>query len=148
MEFFHAIYDWLIGFFGIEELMKTLRSGNYNSFLTLNGFFSIIRPLFPIVLVMEIIGALLYKKFKVLDYKIPFFSFVLNAIIGRFIAIALVVFCIGVFERFAIVKISFTWYWFIYAYVVWEFGHFIYHYFGIRSGYSGVCTLPIMPRKL
>ncbi|WP_018615557.1 sterol desaturase family protein [Segetibacter koreensis] len=130
MEFFKAIYDWLIGFFGIEQLLKILRSGNYNSFLTYDGFISIIRPLFPIVLVLEIIGALLYRKFKVLHYKIPFFSFVLNAVIGRFISIAAVVFCIGLFQRFAIIKISFTWYWFIYGYVVWEFGHFIYHYLG------------------
>lgn len=130
MEFFKAIYDWLVGFFGIEQFMKILHSGNYRSFLTLDGFFSIIRPLFPVVLVLEIIGALLYKKFKVLDYKISFFSFVLNAVIGRFISIAAVVFCIGVFEKYALIKISFTWYWFIYAYIVWEFGHFIYHYLG------------------
>ncbi len=73
MEFFKAIYEWLIGFFGVEQFIKILNSGNYKTFLTSDGFFSIIRPLFPIVLVLEIIGALLYKKFKVLDYKISFF---------------------------------------------------------------------------
>src|SRR4051794_40781760 len=130
MEFFKAIYDWITGFLGVDDFIKIFKSGNYNSFLTSDGFFAIIRPLFPVVLVLEIVGALLYKKFKVLDYKISFFSFVLNAVIGRFISIAAVVFCVGLFERFAIIKISFTWYWFIYGYIVWEFGHFIYHYFG------------------
>jgi len=130
MNFFTSIYDWLTGFFGVEQLIKMLKSGNYHSFLTSDGFFAIIRPLFPLVLVLEIIGALLYKKFKVIDYKISFFSFVFNAVLGRFIAIAAIVFCIGLFEKYAVVKTSFTWYWFIYGYIVWEFGHFIYHYFG------------------
>lgn len=130
MEFFTAIYDWIVGFLGIEQFIKILKSGNYHTFLTSDGFFAIIRPLFPIVLVLEITGAFLYKKFKVIDYKISFFSFVFNAVLGRFIAIAAVVFCIGFFEKYAILKTSFTWYWFIYGYVVWEFGHFIYHYLG------------------
>jgi sterol desaturase/sphingolipid hydroxylase (fatty acid hydroxylase superfamily) len=130
MEIFQAISDWLIGFFGVKDFLKILNSGNYKTFLTSDGFFSIIRPLFPLVLVLEILGALLYKKFKVLDYKISFFSFVFNAVIGKFISIAAVVFCIGLFEKYAIVKTSFTWYWFIYGYIVWEFGHFIYHYLG------------------
>jgi sterol desaturase/sphingolipid hydroxylase (fatty acid hydroxylase superfamily) len=39
-----------------------------------------------------------------------------------------VAFCIGLFEKHAIFKTSFTWYWLIYGYIVWEFGHFIYHY--------------------
>ncbi len=130
MDIFTAVYEWIIGFFGVEQFLKILKSGNYHSFLTSEGFFSIIRPLFPLVLFVEIIGALLYKKFKVIDYKISFFSFVFNAVIGRFIAIAVTVFCIGVFEKYAIIKTSFTWYWFIYGYIVWEFGHFIYHYLG------------------
>ncbi|HKG69840.1 MAG TPA: sterol desaturase family protein [Segetibacter sp.] len=130
MEIFQAISDWLIGFFGVKDFLKILNSGNYKTFLTSDGFFSIIRPLFPLVLVLEILGALLYKKFKVLDYKISFFSFVFNAVIGKFISITAVVFCIGLFEKYAIVKTSFTWYWFIYGYIVWEFGHFIYHYLG------------------
>jgi len=130
MDFFKSIYDWLTGFFGVEQLLKILKSGNYYSFLTADGFFSIIRPLFPMVLFLEIIGVLLYKKFKVIDYKISFFSFVFNAVIGRFIAIAVTVFCIGIFEKYAFIKTSFTWYWFIYGYIVWEFGHFIYHYLG------------------
>ena len=130
MEILHAISDWLIGFFGVKDFLKILISGNYKTFLTSDVFFSIIRPLFPLVLVLEILGALLYKKFKVLDYKISFFSFVFNAVIGKFISITAVVFCIGLFEKYAIVKTSFTWYWFIYGYIVWEFGHFIYHYLG------------------
>ncbi len=129
-DIFQAIYDWVIGFFGINQFIKIVNSGDYSSFLTYDGFISIIGPLFPIVLVLEIVVALVIRKYKAIDYKIPFFSYVLNAFIGRFISIAAIVFCIGLFEEYAIFKTTFTWYWFIYGYIVWEFGHFIYHYLG------------------
>lgn len=125
-----AIYDWIISFFGIDQLLKIIHSGNYRALLTSDGILAIARPLFPLLLFIELLKALLFKKFKALDYKIPFFSYVLNAFIGRFIAIAVTVFCIGLFEKYAIFKTTLTWYWFIYGYIVWEFGHFIYHYLG------------------
>ena len=130
MEFLQSIIDWFKGFFGVGDLLKIIQSGNYNALLTYDGILSIARPLFPVLLLIELIKALVFKKFKSLDYKIPFFSYVLNAFIGRFISIALVIFCIGVFEKYAIFKTTFTWYWFIYGYIVWEFGHYLYHYFG------------------
>jgi sterol desaturase/sphingolipid hydroxylase (fatty acid hydroxylase superfamily) len=130
MSIWQAIYDWVIGFFGISRFLETLNSGDYSKFLTYDGITSIIGPLFPIVLVIELVSALLYRKFKAVDYKIPFFSYVLNAFIGRYISIAAVVFCIGIFEPLALFSTTLTWYWFIYGYIVWEFGHFIYHYLG------------------
>ena len=131
LDFFNGIYDWVIGFFGIEDFIKTISSGNYSAFLSYDGIVSIIGPLFPIVLIVELIVALIFLKPKFAsNYKIPFFSYVLNAFIGRYISIAAFVFCIGLFEKHAILTTTFTWYWFIYGYIVWEFGHFIYHYFG------------------
>ena len=130
MSVLQAIVDWLRDFFGVNELMKIINSGNYRDLLTYDGILSIFRPLFPVLLILEIIKALVFRKFKAIDYKIPFFSYVLNAFLGKFIAIAVVVFCIGLFEPYAIMKTSFTWYWFIYSYIIWEFGHFIYHYLG------------------
>ncbi|MBL7696550.1 MAG: sterol desaturase family protein [Chitinophagaceae bacterium] len=130
MEVLQSIVDWLKDFFGLNELIKIINSGNYRELLSYDGILSLFRPLFPLLLFLELTKALVLRKFKALDYKIPFFSYVLNAFIGRFIAIAVVVFCIGLFEPYAVFKTSFTWYWFIYGYIVWEFGHFIYHYFG------------------
>jgi sterol desaturase/sphingolipid hydroxylase (fatty acid hydroxylase superfamily) len=40
----------------------------------------------------------------------------------------MVIFCIGIFEKFAIIKTTFTWYWLIYGYIIWELSHFVYHY--------------------
>lgn len=130
MEVLNSIADWFVNFFGIQDLLKIVQSGDYKAILTKDGILSIFRPLFPLLLVIELGKALILRKFKAIDYKIPFFSYVLNAFIGRFIAIAVVVFCIGFFEKYAIFNTTFTWYWFIYGYIVWEFAHFIYHYLG------------------
>lgn len=130
MNFLQAVYHWLIDFFGVQQLIEIVKSGQYKALLTQDGILAVARPLFPVLLFLEIVKALLFKSFKAIDYKISFFSYVLNGFIGRFIAIAVVVFCIGVFERYALFKTTFTWYWFIYGYIVWEFGHFIYHYLG------------------
>ncbi len=130
MEGLQAVVEWLRDFFGVQELLKIINSGNYRDLLTQDGLLSLFRPLFPVLLLFELIKALVFRKFKAIDYKISFFSYLLNAFLGRFIAIAMVVFCIGFFEPYAIMKTSFKWYWFIYAYVVWELAHFVYHYFG------------------
>jgi sterol desaturase/sphingolipid hydroxylase (fatty acid hydroxylase superfamily) len=82
----------------------------------------------PLILLLEIARAILYKKFRIEDYKIPFLIFIGNRFISRFISIAAIAFCIGLFEKQAIFKTSFTWYWLIYGYIIWEFAHFVYHY--------------------
>jgi sterol desaturase/sphingolipid hydroxylase (fatty acid hydroxylase superfamily) len=40
----------------------------------------------------------------------------------------MVLFCIGLFQRYAPLQVSLSWFGFIYAYLVWELGHFLYHY--------------------
>ena len=130
MHFFHILYDELIGFLGISQLIETFKTGNYSSLLTLNGLFSTISPLMPLLLLIEIARALVYKKFKVSEYKIPFLIYIVNRFVSRYISIAAVAFCIGLFEKYGLIKTTFTWYWLIYGYVIWEFSHFIYHYLG------------------
>ncbi len=128
MDIIQSIHDWGIDFFGLKEAIRIIQSGDYKSLQTLNGILSVIGPILPIFLVVEFLVASLYRKLKIIDYKIPFFSYVLNAFIGRFISIAAVAYIIGIFSSHAIFKTSFTWYWFIYGYIIWEFGHFIYHF--------------------
>jgi len=128
MEFLNVLYHELISFLGLGSLLDMLRTGNYKALLTLDGILAAISPVIPFILLLEILRALLYKKFKIEDYKIPFLIFIGNRFISRFISIAAIAFCIGLFEKHAIVKTSFTWYWLIYGYIVWEFAHFIYHY--------------------
>ncbi len=130
MEFLHTLLNEVIGFLGVRRIFEILQSGNYSSLLTYDGLRAAIGPLIPFLLILEIVRAAIFKRFKASEYKVIFLLYIFNRFASRFISIAAVAFCIGLFEKYAIVKTSFTWYWFIYGYVVWEFSHFIYHYFG------------------
>ncbi|MBS1751476.1 MAG: sterol desaturase family protein [Bacteroidetes bacterium] len=128
MQFLHMIYEEITGFFGLGSLIEMFKSGDYSRLLTLNGILGAISPVIPLLLCIEIVRAIVYKRFRIEDYKVPFLIFIFNRFVSRFISIAAVAFCIGVFEKYAIIKTSFTWYWLIYGYIVWEFSHFIYHF--------------------
>jgi len=130
MEFFKILYDEILSFLGISQMIETFKTGDYSSFVSLDGVLSVISPVMPLLLLIEIVRSVVYKKFKIEDYKIPFLIHVLNRFLSRFISIAAVAFCIGLFEKYGIIKTTFTWYWLIYGYIVWELSHFIYHYLG------------------
>lgn len=125
---FEFLYNEVISFFSIGGVIDMVKSGDYSKLHTLDGVISVVVPFVPFLLLIEIIRAAFYKKFKVDDYRVPFFIFIANRLISRVISVAAVAFCIGLFEKFAIFKTSFTWYWFIYGYIVWELAHFVYHF--------------------
>ena len=126
--FLDTLYSEFVGFFHINEIILILQSGNYASLLTFEGILAMINPILPFILVIEILRAVIYKKFKIEDYKIPFLIFVCNRFISRFISIAAIFFIIGALKDYALLKTTFTWYWVVYGYVIWEFAHFIYHF--------------------
>lgn len=128
MRILEIIEEQFRGFLGINGLIRIIQSGNYESLLTYDGITSVIAPILPLILVLELSRGLLYRKFRVISYKIPFYSYLFNAVLGRYLSIGMTMFCIGLFEKYAIINISFTWYWFIYGYIIWELAHFVYHY--------------------
>ncbi|MEO5592487.1 MAG: sterol desaturase family protein [Chitinophagaceae bacterium] len=130
MNIFEILRNELFGFFGINHWLKMYHSGDYSSLFTYEGIRGALGPLIPLILIIEIIRAFLYKKFKVKDYKVTFIIIVFNRVVSRLISIGAVLFCIKLFTPIAIFKTSLTWYWFIYGYIIWEFAHFVYHYLG------------------
>ncbi|HUB62822.1 MAG TPA: sterol desaturase family protein [Puia sp.] len=127
---FRILYDELLGFSGLGPLLDMYHTNDYSPLHTFPGLLSALSPVIPLLLLIEILRALLYKRFRIEDYRMPFFVFVANRFISRFISIAAVGFCIALFSRFGLVKTNFVWYWFLYGYVVWELAHFVYHYLG------------------
>jgi len=125
-----TLFDELLSFLGIGAWLEMFKSGDYSSLHTLDGITSAISPLIPFILIFEIIRALVYKRFRFANYKVIFLIYVFNRIVSTFISIAAVAFCTGLFEKYAIIKTEFTWYWLIYGYIVWELAHFVYHYLG------------------
>lgn len=127
MDILQTIYDEFTGFFGVGGIIKIVQTSNYQSLATLEGIQTLLGPAIPLLLVIEIIRAVFYKRFKIEEYRIPFLVFVLNRFISRFISIAAIGFCIGLFQPLAIFKTEFKWYWLPYGYIIWEFSHFVYH---------------------
>ncbi|WP_128546502.1 sterol desaturase family protein [Larkinella soli] len=130
MEVLETLYQEVISFFGIRPWLKLFETGDYGSLMTWDGIRSAMSPLIPLLLIIEMIRAGFYKRFKIENYKIPFLIIVFNRVIGRYISIAAVAFCIGLFEPYAVLTSGLTWYWLIYGYVIWELAHFVYHYLG------------------
>ena len=130
MEVLDTIYNEVFGFLGISQAWEIIKSGDYSAFRTYDGIKSLIYPLIPLLVLLELILGLAYKKPQTKVYKVNFLIYVFNRFVGRFIAIAMVTLLIGWLEPYALINTESNWYWFIYGYIVWELGHFIYHYLG------------------
>jgi len=130
MDILGNLYNEILGFLGIGQALELLQAGDYSVFSTYDGVVSLIYPIIPFLLILEFILGLVYKKPHTKVYKVNFLIYIFNRFIGRFIAIAMVTFIIGWLQPHALFQTKMTWYWFIYGYIVWEFGHFLYHYWG------------------
>jgi len=128
MSILNSIWNEIIGFFGITRFLDILNDQDYATFLTYDGIVALVLPIVPLLIFLELFLGFVYKKPQTKVYKVIFLIYLFNRVIGRFIAIGMVAFCIGFLEPYALVKTSTTWYWFIYGYIIWEFAHFIYHF--------------------
>jgi len=57
----------LLGFFDVHQSTEIVKSGDYSPFSTYDGFTPVMSPLF--------VMALVYRKFKAVNYKISFLIF-------------------------------------------------------------------------
>jgi len=130
MEILETLYNEIIGFLGISQAWEILKTGDYSAFRTYDGVVSLIYPIIPLLVILELILGLIYKKSDTKVYKVNFLIYIFNRFIGRFIAIAMLTLIIGWLQPLAFFQTEMTWYWFVYGYIVWEFGHFLYHYWG------------------
>jgi sterol desaturase/sphingolipid hydroxylase (fatty acid hydroxylase superfamily) len=130
MEMFTSLWKEIVNFFGVSNLFNILNSGDYSSFLTYDGVVAVIQPIIPLLLLLEFIVGMVYKKPQIKVYQTIFLIYVFNRFVGRFISIGMVTLCIGFFQQFSPFQTTMNWYWFVYGYVVWEFGHYIYHFLG------------------
>ena len=128
MEFLESFWNEIVGFFGVNQFLTILQNNEIEKFLTYEGIVALIIPIIPLLLFLELSLGFIYKKPQTKVYKVIFLIYLFNRVIGRFIAIGMVTLCIGLFQPFALVETSSTWYWFIYGYIIWEFAHFIYHF--------------------
>jgi len=128
MSLLYSIWNEIVGFFGVNKFLSILQKQDYELLSTYEGIVALVLPIIPLLIFLELFLGFLYKNPQTKVYKVVFMIYLFNRILGRFIAIGVVAFCIGALQPYAIMKISMAWYWFIYGYVIWEFAHFIYHF--------------------
>lgn len=130
MEILEILNDEIMNFLGISEAWEILKSGDYSLFRTYDGIASLVYPIIPLLLLLELILGFVYKNPQTKVYKVNFLIYIFNRFLGRFISIAMIAYIIGWLQPIAPFQTSMTWYGLIYGYIVWEFGHFLYHYWG------------------
>jgi sterol desaturase/sphingolipid hydroxylase (fatty acid hydroxylase superfamily) len=129
MDILGWIRDQWLDFLSLGPLLQMFASGDYRSLLTVDGFGSLVAPIIPLLLLFELVRGIVLRRVKREDYQVPLLVMVLNNFIGAFVSIAMISFCIGLFNRFAPFQAGLTWYGLLYGYVVWELAHFVYHFF-------------------
>lgn len=123
-----TLFHEITGFLGLGSWVTMIQSGDYSSLRTWGGFAGAIGPLLPFLLVFEIIRALWTHTFRGREYRVIFFIYLFNRVISGWVSIAATAFAIGAFTPLQPFSLGISWYGLLYGYVVWELGHFIYHY--------------------
>mgnify|MGYP007072210740 FL=1 len=118
MSFLYSLWNEILGFFGVNQFITILQKQDYALFLTYEGIVALIIPIIPFLIFLELFLGFVYKNPQTKVYKVIFLIYLFNRILGRFIAIGMVAFCIGMLQPFALIETSMTWYWFIYGYII------------------------------
>jgi sterol desaturase/sphingolipid hydroxylase (fatty acid hydroxylase superfamily) len=124
----NTFVDELSVFFWLGSWVTMIQNNDYSSLRTATGLLNAIGPLLAILLVIEVIRALWTRTFMARHYRTLFLVFVFNRVLSVWITIALGSFLIGLLTPYQPFSLGLSWYGLIYGYVVWELGHFIYHY--------------------
>jgi sterol desaturase/sphingolipid hydroxylase (fatty acid hydroxylase superfamily) len=131
MQVLESLLTEILVFFRYPKLLKPFEDKGLEALYTFEGIMAILSFLIPMLLIYEIVRSQFVLKKGMKDFKMPLLIYIANRLIGKVISIAMFAWCVSVFKPFAILNTSpLTWYWFIYSYVVYEFGHFLYHYWG------------------
>lgn len=130
MDFLLIIPNEIWRFLQVSQAWEILRTGDFSTLATYDGIRAFVRPVIPLLLIFEGILGVIHKNPQTKVYRVNFLIYVFNRFARRFISLSMVMLCIGLFQQYAPFQTTMTWYWFIYGYIVWEFGHFIYHWLG------------------
>jgi len=82
----------------------------------------------PLLLLAEMIALYAQGRFHWRYFKVPLLCLLVNTVLGRLLSLSVAVTVASLIRPYALLNTEFTWYWFIYGYVVWEFSHFVYHW--------------------
>jgi sterol desaturase/sphingolipid hydroxylase (fatty acid hydroxylase superfamily) len=117
-------------FFRLKKLIEIYQKGGIEAFYNFEGIMSILAFIIMLVLIYELLVNIFVLKRGFRGFGVALLIKILNRIIAQFVIIGTFLFCVNTFKPFSIMQLPITWYSVIYGYIVWEFGHFLYHYWG------------------
>lgn len=132
-----SLSQQLINFFGVGGIFSLWDAHELgvNALTTLSGiqaFLGPIFPIFPILLVVEMLFMFWINRRTPARlssaYKIPILMYVANTVIAALITLEVFLWTQEFFSKLAPFTATVRIRWFIYAYIVWEFSHFVYHW--------------------
>ena len=115
---------------GLGEVIAALRAGDTEYLLSMEGLAAIAAPLIPCLLIIEMIAMAFRGQFHWRYFRLNLLMLVVNGVIMSVLSLSVALAIASLLRPYALLETSFTWYWFIYGYIVWEFSHFVYHYLG------------------
>src|SRR5579863_225509 len=80
--------DEMLGFLGVQGLIELVRAGDYTALASWKGFTSVIAPLLPLLLLIEVAMALFRRRFFREGYKLTFLIYVPTRAFSHLISIA------------------------------------------------------------
>jgi sterol desaturase/sphingolipid hydroxylase (fatty acid hydroxylase superfamily) len=127
---FEAIKTEIVNFFRFQKLADIYQTEGLEGFLNFTGITAILGFLIIIVLLYELLINMIVLKQGWKGFGIPLLIKIVNRVIDNFIRIGMFLLCVKTFKPLAFMQLPISWYGIIYGYIVWEFGHFLYHYWG------------------
>ena len=128
------LHDKAVEFFGtggIAALSEAHQLG-WRALGTLPGIEAFIAPIFPALLVIELAFLVWINRRTPARlsaaYKIPVLMYVANAIIAALVSLEVFLWTQAFFSKLAPFTATIRIRWFVYAYIVWELSHFVYHW--------------------
>jgi sterol desaturase/sphingolipid hydroxylase (fatty acid hydroxylase superfamily) len=125
-----TVLQELSNFFRFNKVIETYQVGGVEAFYNFEGIMMLLGLMIMFILFYEIFINIFVLKRGMKGFGVPLLVKVVNRVMYNFIQINLFLFCIDTFKPFSIMQLPISWYSLIYGYVVWEFGHFLYHYWG------------------
>lgn len=128
------IHDEAVRFFGVGGLLALSGGHQFNlrSLLTLGGVEAVVAPIFPFLLVLEVVFLIWVNRRSASAifgaYKVPVMMYVVNAAIAALVNLDIFLWTQSHFSKFAPFTGTLRIRWFVYAYLVWELSHFVYHW--------------------
>jgi sterol desaturase/sphingolipid hydroxylase (fatty acid hydroxylase superfamily) len=108
--------------------MHLYQDQGWEGFYTFEGILSILVFIMPVLLVYEVLRSIFVFKKGIKAFYVSILVDLANRLIGRLISLGVAAYLIVLLKPYALFETRLTWYWFIYSYIVWELGHFIFHY--------------------